>query len=550
MFPITGFKLLKDIDTQNYEVVVVSPSTPLLASSSVGTLEFRCVTEPVRRYSPKIQYYQAYADSVDLKNKLINCTSNLDRKKDKFNIQYDTLVVAVGANSNTFGIPGVGDYALFLKDISDARKIRQRVIECFEHASQPNVTKEEATGLLHFAVVGGGPTGVEFSAELHDFITQDMARLYPNLINSVSMTVYDIAPQILGSFDQSLRDYAIKKFTRKGINIRTGTLVKEVKERHLIVNDIGEVPYGMLVWATGLTDNPLTRAMGEHIMKDKSAKRYAIGDCATIKDYDLPATAQVANQKAKHLRKALTQIAQDGGSFERVMPFQFTNLGSMVYIGEQKAVVDFTSTNVKAKERGTLAWEGTMTRGMYSSNQEKNTITNYENKKTLVLYEFPNKFLIFTIMTLKAVAILRGDKPEIKTCGIVTFTQENENAPTTIDVNISGLEQGQHGFHVHEFGDNTNGCTSAGEHYNPFNKTHGAPTDENRHLGDLGNLTVSEDGTVKTQIKDNQITLTGPNSVVGRSVVVHVGADDFGKGGHELSLKTGNSGPRIACGII
>ncbi|CAG8783244.1 17300_t:CDS:2, partial [Cetraspora pellucida] len=120
-----------------------------------------------------------------------------------------------GANSNTFGIPGVGDYALFLKDISDARKIRQRVIECFEHASQPNVTKEEAAGLLHFAVVGGGPTGIEFSAELHDFITEDMARLYPNLINSVSMTVYDIAPQILGSFDQSLRDYAIKKFTRK-----------------------------------------------------------------------------------------------------------------------------------------------------------------------------------------------------------------------------------------------------------------------------------------------------------------------------------------------
>ncbi|CAG8746982.1 1730_t:CDS:2, partial [Racocetra persica] len=270
---ILGFKLLKDIDTKHYEVMVISPSTPLLASSSVGTLEFRCVVEPVRRYSPKIQYYQAYADSVDLEKKIIHCTSNLDRKKDKFDIQYDTLVVAVGANSNTFCIPGVGDYALFLKDISDARKIRQRVIECFEHASQPNVTKEEAAGLLHFAVVGGGPTGVEFSAELHDFITEDMARLYPNLINSVTMTVYDVAPQILGSFDQSLRDYAIKKFTRKGIHIRTGARVETVKERHLIINDIGEVPYGMLVWATGLTDNPLTRAMGEHIMQDQSAKR-------------------------------------------------------------------------------------------------------------------------------------------------------------------------------------------------------------------------------------------------------------------------------------
>ncbi|CAG8618735.1 6862_t:CDS:10, partial [Dentiscutata heterogama] len=331
-----GFKLLKDINTRDYEVVVVSPRnyfvfTPLLASSSVGTLEFRCVVEPVRRYSPKVRYYQAYADSVDLKKQIVHCTSNLDYKRDKFTIQYDTLVVAVGANSNTFGIPGVGDYALFLKDISDARKIRQRVIECFEYASQPNVTKEEIPGILHFAVVGGGPTGVEFSAELHDFITQDMSRLYPGLINLVTMTVYDVAPQILGSFDQSLRDYAIKKFTRKGIQIRTGTHVDAVKARHLVIKENGEVPYGMLVWATGLTDNPLTRAMGEHIMKDQSAKRlltdhyfrvlskddgmpinnvYAIGDCATIQDYDLPATAQVANQKANHLRKGRTNFHQ------------------------------------------------------------------------------------------------------------------------------------------------------------------------------------------------------------------------------------------------
>lgn len=68
------------------------------------------------------------------------------------------MVIAAGANSNTFGIKGVGENALFLKDVSDARRIRQRVIECFEHAGQPNITEQEAFGLLHFAVVGGGPT--------------------------------------------------------------------------------------------------------------------------------------------------------------------------------------------------------------------------------------------------------------------------------------------------------------------------------------------------------------------------------------------------------
>ncbi|EXX71296.1 uncharacterized protein OCT59_019397 [Rhizophagus irregularis] len=376
-----GYKLIQDMDTKHYEVIVVSPRnyfvfTPLLASSSVGTLEFRCILEPIRKYSPKIQFYQAYADTIDLKQKIVYCTSNLERSKNKFSLNYDTLVIAAGANSNTFGIKGVGENALFLKDVSDARRIRQRVIECFEHAGQPNITEQEAFGLLHFAVVGGGPTGIEFSAELHDFITEDMARLYPDLINLVTMSVYDIAPQILGSFDQSLREFATKKFTRKGIKIRTGRKVKEVNERKLIIEEDGEVPYGMLVWATGLTDNPLTRSMGNQVVKDKSAKRlltdgflrvldkesfqpidnvYALGDCASIQDYDLPATAQVANQKAVYLRKVLTQIAKDNPIMD-IKPFKFLNLGSMAYIGKKEAVVDMTPVSNKAKESGRLAW--------------------------------------------------------------------------------------------------------------------------------------------------------------------------------------------------
>ncbi|CAI2177352.1 17703_t:CDS:10 [Funneliformis geosporum] len=378
---ILGYKLIQDLDTEHFETIVVSPRnyfvfTPLLASSSVGTLEFRCIMEPIRKYSPKIQYYQAYADTIDLKEKIIHCTSNLERNKDKFSINYDTLVIAVGANSNTFGIKGVGENALFLKDVSDARRIRQRVIECFEHASQPNVTDQEALGLLHFAVVGGGPTGIEFSAELHDFITEDMAHLYPDLMNSVTMTIYDVAPQILGSFDKSLREFATKKFTRKGIKIRTGRRVQEVNERVIVIEGDGEIPYGMLVWATGLTDNPLTRSMGDQVMKDQSAKRlltdnllrvlnketgqpidnvYALGDCATIKDNDLPTTAQVANQKAVYLRKSLSKIANSGLMID-IKPFKFFNLGSMAYIGKKEAVVDMTPVSNKAKESGTLAW--------------------------------------------------------------------------------------------------------------------------------------------------------------------------------------------------
>ena len=122
-------------------------------------------------------------------------------------------------------------------------------------------------------------------------------------------------------------------------------------------------------------------------------------------------------------------------------------------------------------------------------------------------------------------------------------------------------------MHVHQFGDNTNGCMSAGPHcklfinslaihpadrytVNPFSKEHGAPSDDNRHVGDLGNFKTDGQGNAKGQISDKQIKLIGEHSVLGRTIVVHAGTDDLGKGGHEQSKTTGNAGGRPACGVI
>lgn len=115
---------------------------------------------------------------------------------------------------------------------------------------------------------------------------------------------------------------------------------------------------------------------------------------------------------------------------------------------------------------------------------------------------------------------------------------------------ISGLSKGLHGFHVHEFGDNTNGCISAGAHFNPHNKDHGGPDHEVRHVGDLGNITAGDDGVAQIDIKDSIISLQGEHNVIGRTVVVHADPDDLGQGGHELSKTTGNAGGRLACGVI
>ncbi|KAF3454381.1 hypothetical protein FNV43_RR04828 [Rhamnella rubrinervis] len=147
---------------------------------------------------------------------------------------------------------------------------------------------------------------------------------------------------------------------------------------------------------------------------------------------------------------------------------------------------------------------------------------------------------------VKAVAVL-GSSEGVS--GTIFFAQEGDDS-TTVTGNVSGLRPGLHGFHVHALGDTTNGCMSTGPHFNPAGKEHGAPTDENRHAGDLGNITAGDDGKATFCITDKQIPLSGPYSIIGRAVVVHADPDDLGRGNHELSKTTGNAGGRVACGKL
>ena len=122
------------------------------------------------------------------------------------------------------------------------------------------------------------------------------------------------------------------------------------------------------------------------------------------------------------------------------------------------------------------------------------------------------------------------------------------NTATMIKGTITGLEPGLHGFHIHEFGDMSDGCKSMGGHYNPDGVDHGDINEG--HVGDLGNITADESGTAKFTIEAKRVDLLGDRSVIGRGFVVHSDRDDLGKGGDAESLKTGNAGERLACGVI
>jgi len=141
----------------------------------------------------------------------------------------------------------------------------------------------------------------------------------------------------------------------------------------------------------------------------------------------------------------------------------------------------------------------------------------------------------------KAIAVLHSASGS-KVTGTVTFTKMGDTVQVVAD--ITGLTPGKHAFHIHEFGDcSAADASSAGSHFNPMKKPHGAPDAAERHAGDLGNLEADSTGKAHLELKDDMLKLSGENSILGRGVIVHEKVDDW-------SQPVGNAGGRQACGVI
>ncbi|KAF2305108.1 hypothetical protein GH714_001829 [Hevea brasiliensis] len=308
-----GTSFLKKLNNPSYDVQVISPRnyfafTPLLPSVTCGTVEARSIVEPVRNIVRKknvdISFWEAECFKIDAENKKVYCRCNQNTNmngKEEFVVDYDYLVIAMGARPNTFNTPGVMEYCNFLKEVEDAQKIRRTVIDNFEKASLPNLSDEERKRILHFVVVGGGPTGVEFAAELHDFVNEDLVKLYPAAKDFVKITLLEAADHILNMFDKRITGFAEEKFKRDGIDVKLGSMVVKVSDKEIStkVRGNGEttsIPYGMVVWSTGIGTRPVIRdfmkqigqtnrralATDEWLRVEGCNNVYALGDCATI----------------------------------------------------------------------------------------------------------------------------------------------------------------------------------------------------------------------------------------------------------------------------
>jgi NADH:ubiquinone reductase (non-electrogenic) len=353
-----GISLLKRIDLDYYTVTVVSPRnhflfTPLLPSTTVGTIEFRSIIEPIRSARKGVEFMQGSCSSLDDTARHITCRN--PESGAEFILEYDVLVIAVGSWNNTFGVKGVAEHALFLKELTDARNIRERIISCLERASFPGISDDERNRLLHFVVVGGGPTGIEFAAELHDLLDEDLQKNYPHLVGKVRITLFEAMKNILTSFDDDLRKYTLEHFRRQDIEVRLETPVQEVRENCLVLKSGEEIPTGLIVWSTGFGPTSFVESLmypkekgrlltDDYLRIPGHTELYAMGDCATMASGALPQTAQVAMQGGKYLANSLNKRAAG----EEPAPFKFRNLGMLAYIGESRALADIPKANVQS----------------------------------------------------------------------------------------------------------------------------------------------------------------------------------------------------------
>lgn len=382
-----GARFVRDLDPSLCNIAVLSQRnhmvfTPLLPQTCTGTLEFRSICEPIERIQPALahlpnSFYRTMVYDVDTANQVVSCVTVgvLGKNTDDhvpvkgFDFHYDHLVLAHGARPNTFNIPGVEEHAFFLREISEARGIRRRLVQNLMTAKLPTTDPVEKARLLHVVVVGGGPTGVEFASDLADFLHQDVPKISPALMPFLKVTLVE-ASEVLGTFDESLRNYGARRLKEMGVVLKKA-VVAEVTEDSVILTDGETLTTGLVVWSTGVGPSTLSKQLncdrnkqgriaidsGLRALKDGKPipNVYAIGDCAADTKTPLPTLAAVASRQGQHLAKKLNLLLAKQPDTSG--PFEYKHLGSMASLGQGEALVELKQPAIDIKGiRAFLIW--------------------------------------------------------------------------------------------------------------------------------------------------------------------------------------------------
>jgi NADH dehydrogenase len=340
------------IDRNNYHTFLA-----LLYQVAAAELTAEDIAYPVRSVFskiPNIDFVLAYARRIDLQNRQI--------ETDGETISYDYLILANGSVTSTFGVPGVEEYAYFLKTLEEAVALKNHIICCFEAAARES-DAEKRKNLLTFVIVGGGATGVEYAGALTELIHGPLIKDYPSIdFSEARIILLEAAGQLVSSMPSNIRDYTAGQLRRMGVDVRLKAAVAEVFPDKVVLKSADNIETSTVIWTAGVkgeglaaaSNIPVTRdgrvSVSETLQIHDQQNIYVIGDLASINEGQriLPMVAQVAIQSGvasaqNILRKIAGQAPQ---------PFIYKDRGSMITIGRKAAGVAIGSRTFT----GFIAW--------------------------------------------------------------------------------------------------------------------------------------------------------------------------------------------------
>jgi len=320
--------------------------TPLLHEVATGGLNPENIIEPLRSVIGccHTNFYEARVELIDLRKKIVTTTEG--------KIPYDTLVVALGSETNFYGIPGVEKNALTLKSLEDAIRLKNHFIETCELASKEKDI-EKRKEMLHFVVVGGGPTGVELVAEMQEFLIDTIGKQYDSKLITpyIQCTLAQNQSEILTQFDPRVRTKSLHALEKKGIRVLLHTTITSITPTRVHTKQRKPLHARTVIWTAGVQPRSVTfnRAVPQLTNKKllvtaslqlkDNPDIFVLGDMMAVetKNVCFPTTAQAATKEAKSVANNIAQILRGSD----VRPFQFRETGKLLSIGQWHAIADF-----------------------------------------------------------------------------------------------------------------------------------------------------------------------------------------------------------------
>ena len=338
----------------NVEVTVVDRHpyqlfAPLLYQVATGGLPEDDIAYPVRAAIPGVDFVRGDVVKVSLDAKNI-------RLEDGRILYFDQLVFAVGSEGTTFGVPGVAEHALQMKNIREARAIKNQLLQTYEDVETGAKPKEA----LRVVVVGGGPTGVEIAGAVSE-LQRSMHREFPNIAGEASVTLVEAGPRLLLPFHEKSSAHAKAELEQLGAKVKLDSAVDRMYPTDVHLKSGEVLPAGTIIWAAGVAAPKQWSVLGETDRSNRlmvsdtlqlTESVWVIGDMAHVVDSSgnpLPMVASVAMQQGRYVAASIEKILRG----EVIKPFTYKDKGQMATIGRRRAVVELPNG---MRMHGTPAW--------------------------------------------------------------------------------------------------------------------------------------------------------------------------------------------------